>query len=181
MTRRCIYLCVMGVFLVEKKAATAPMLVQRRHRSSAAFLSQIDQTISIYCELKKMASTLMAFRTECVVKNHHAAAIQTNCKLSMLLPHSTRFLSPQCLKSAPLRPSKRQKLAPLSASAEEDVLPLAAVVVKAEDRPFYSEQTTTDGLLIIAPLTEEEVGAASVCLTRAFATSPQGIPIEDGR
>ena len=47
----------MGVFLVEKKAATAPMLVQRRHRSSAAFLSQIDQTISIYCELKKMAST----------------------------------------------------------------------------------------------------------------------------
>jgi hypothetical protein len=40
---------------------------------------------------------------------------------------------------------------------------------------------STNGQLSIAPLEAHEVGAASVVLTRAFATSPQGVPIEDGR
>jgi hypothetical protein len=46
---------------------------------------------------------------------------------------------------------------------------------------FRCEEPSTNGQLIIAPLEAHEVGAASVVLTRAFATSPQGVPIEDGR
>lgn len=42
-------------------------------------------------------------------------------------------------------------------------------------------QDTHGNTLIISPLQEDDVGPASVVLTRAFATSPQGIPFDDGR
>ena len=38
-----------------------------------------------------------------------------------------------------------------------------------------------DGLLVVRPLGEADAGAASVVLTRSFATSLQGIPLKDGR
>lgn len=69
---------------------------------------------------------------------------------------------------------KRQRLCPLFASADH-----APPVEEILD--FKWEEPSTDGRLIIAPLAASEVGAASVVLTRAFATSPQGVPIEDGR
>lgn len=43
------------------------------------------------------------------------------------------------------------------------------------------EQEIPAGLLNIDGIQEHDVGAASVVLTRAFAVSPQGVPIQDGR
>lgn len=46
---------------------------------------------------------------------------------------------------------------------------------------FYVEDQLPQGRLVIAPVQEADVGAASVLLTRAFAASAQGVHITDGR
>jgi hypothetical protein len=46
---------------------------------------------------------------------------------------------------------------------------------------FRRESSTPEGTLIIEPIQEEDVNAAAVVLTRAFATSPQGIPLNNCR
>lgn len=55
-------------------------------------------------------------------------------------------------------------------------MPHAAVVEK-----FLVERALPQGTLIIQPARQADVGAASVLLTRAFAASPQGVAIADGR
>jgi hypothetical protein len=46
---------------------------------------------------------------------------------------------------------------------------------------FQLEHALPEGRLIIRPAEAADVGAASVLLTRAFAASPQGMGIKDGR
>ena len=46
---------------------------------------------------------------------------------------------------------------------------------------FSVQYELPQGRLVVRPLQADDVGAASVVLTRAFATSLQGIPIQDGR
>lgn len=46
---------------------------------------------------------------------------------------------------------------------------------------FHRETKLPIGTLVITPLSQEDISAASVVLTRAFATSPQGIPIDECR
>lgn len=43
------------------------------------------------------------------------------------------------------------------------------------------EHELPQGRLVIRPARQADVGAASVLLTRAFAASPQGVVITDGR
>jgi len=80
--------------------------------------------------------------------------------------------------------AKRRKITATVSAAQSS--PSVDDGENAED-PISSVQSfkwkgpSINGQLIIDPLDAHEVGAASVVLTRAFATSPQGVPIEDGR
>jgi len=46
---------------------------------------------------------------------------------------------------------------------------------------FGFEEQLPQGRLVVNPIQNEDISAASVVLTRAFATSPQGIPLEECR
>lgn len=87
---------------------------------------------------------------------------------------------PESLKYA----AKRRKIAATVSAAQSS--PSVDDGEDAEDptssiQSFQWEAPSVSGHLIIDPLEAHDVGAASVVLTRAFATSPQGVPIEDGR
>ena len=89
-----------------------------------------------------------------------------------LHPPST---APRYINYSSVHVLKRQRLSAVFASPDH------APPVVNDIIDFKWEESTNDGRLIITPLDAVEVGAASVVLTRAFATSPQGVPIEDGR
>lgn len=84
-------------------------------------------------------------------------------------------------RATPCPAPKRRHLAPAFASSSPPAPDAAASPAAAVIAAFHSDQPCAGGRLVIAPLAADEVGAASVVLTRAFATSPAGIPIDDGR
>lgn len=76
---------------------------------------------------------------------------------------------------------RRNAITTVSASSQPQDLSSPSVDDSDSIQSYKWEEPSIDGQLIIAALQANEVGAASVVLTRAFATSPQGVPIEDGR
>lgn len=60
-------------------------------------------------------------------------------------------------------------------------MPAAALAAAAAGSEFAVQLELPQGSLLIRPARVDDVGAASVLLTRAFAASLQGVPIQDAR
>jgi hypothetical protein len=124
------------------------------------------------------------------------AMLKAECGLSGLQQIASWFPTPRRMLSTPRPPPhsndlklhrrfKQENIASprytVSSSTRHTKAPAAAAAEAAELDSYRVDEDVEDGVLTIQPLQEEDVAAASVVLTRAFATSAQGIPIEDGR
>jgi hypothetical protein len=134
----------------------------------------------------------MAIQSQIVGAKATSAAIIAPCRLPMRhkINFSKPFLYHRNLSSISRDSIKRRKTSKLASSAsqnqsspsvDDDSTAADSARSNSGIESFKWEEASVHGQLVIAPLQSHEVGAASVVLTRAFATSPQGVPIEDGR
>lgn len=131
----------------------------------------------------------MALQRQIVEAKATIGAIIAPCRLPMrykiTLPKP--FLDQSILQNIPKSlkyAAKRRKITATVSAAQSSPSVDDSDIAKDPTSSIHSfkwEGPSANGKLIIAPLEAHEVGAASVVLTRAFATSPQGVPIEDGR